>query len=170
MLPSAAAYAEAALNSPAHQIRRLACEQLGRLLSMTAEASGATTATTSAPAAANGNSSQAPALGPEQQRAWACQLAGALADADTGVAQEADRALRAYASSSTQGYAQLLDGDTPVGQKLAQLAGSRDATLRMRVFGLLVGAAATPQAAEQLKASGRHYCWCCSLWARQGYE
>jgi hypothetical protein len=37
LLPSARSYAEAALQSPHHRLRRLGCEQLGRLLLVTAD-------------------------------------------------------------------------------------------------------------------------------------
>lgn len=128
LLPSILPYAAAALQSPSAPLRRLAVQQLGRLLA---------------------------ASGGEQQPQALDLLLRALADEDVGVASDAEAALRQLSAPPLERLAPLLSPGTPGGAALRALAGSADPVLRMRSLTLLVAlAAASPAAAQAVRQSG----------------
>eukprot|EP00775_Hariotina_reticulata_P013804 gene13804-13925_t len=129
VLPTAAPYAEAALRSPEHRLRRLGCQQLGQLLQLTADQ--------------------------QQQQQLEDSLINTLKDADVGVAREAEVALTAYAAAHPAVLQAWLLGGSTASQQLQQLADSSNATTRMRAFALVIAAAASSAAGvELLKQSG----------------
>lgn len=137
LLPSILPYASAALQAASPALRRLAVQQLGRLL---------------APAASGGDGDAT--LEQQQQQALRL-LVKALADEDVGVASDADAALKQLAAPPADRLALLLDPQQPGGAELARLSASADPVLRMRSLTLLVGLAAqSPGAAQAVRASG----------------
>ncbi|KAL4857298.1 hypothetical protein ACK3TF_002584 [Chlorella vulgaris] len=131
LLPSIPPYASAALQSPSALLRRLAVQQLGRLL-------------------------VAPA--PQSQEACLDLLLSALQDADVGVASVSEAALRQLGrpeAASQQRLPLLLSRQHPCGSQLAQLAGSADPVLRMRALTLMLALAAqSPAAGQAVQGSG----------------
>ena len=128
LLPSILPYAAAVLQSPSAPLRRLAVQQLGRLLA---------------------------AGGGEQQPQALDLLLRALADEDVGVASDAEAALKQLGAPPLERLAPLLSPGTPGGAALRALAGSADPVLRMRSLTLLVAlAAASPAAAQAVRQSG----------------
>eukprot|EP00878_Enallax_costatus_P031823 GHUV01034874.1.p1 GENE.GHUV01034874.1~~GHUV01034874.1.p1 ORF type:complete len:217 (+),score=82.71 GHUV01034874.1:98-748(+) len=131
LLPNAADYAEAALQSPQQRLRRLGCQQIGRLLVITHDQ--------------------------QLQQHLQQLLVNALQDSDTGVAGEAERALIAHAAEHPPAFQGLITGSSPAGADLLQLADEGSSTQHMRVFALLTAAAADNSSnVEQLKHSGGH--------------
>ena len=134
VLPSTLPYASAALQSPVAALRRLAAQQLGRLL----VAAGAEAGT----------------------REGALELLlRALQDEEVAVAAGAEAGLKQLGRPAAQGrepgLAALLGSGTPAGQSLRQLAVCADPLLRMRSLTLLVALAAqSPAAAAAVTASG----------------
>eukprot|EP00879_Flechtneria_rotunda_P029188 GHRR01031468.1.p1 GENE.GHRR01031468.1~~GHRR01031468.1.p1 ORF type:complete len:508 (+),score=226.57 GHRR01031468.1:2668-4191(+) len=131
LLPSATGHAEAALESPHRRLRRLGVQQLGRLLLLSQDQ--------------------------HQQHHVQSTLLRALQDADTGLAGEAEKALVLYFAAHPAAFQVLLSPDSTVGQQLqSMLDGSRgDATQRMRVFSVVMAAAATHNSnAELFRQSG----------------
>jgi hypothetical protein len=112
-------------------LRRLAVQQLGRLL-------------------------VAPA--PESQDACLDLLLSALQDADVGVASLSEAALRQLGrpeAAARQRLPLLLSQQHPCGLQLARLAGSADPVLRMRALTLLLALAAqSPAAGQAVQESG----------------
>lgn len=132
LLPSLGPYAAAALQGGAPPLRRLAVQQLGRLL---APGAGEVAA-----------SAQAQALE---------LLVGALADDDLGAASDAEAALAQLAAPPAPHLHALLGGGQAGGARLAALAGSADPVLRLRALTLLVRCAAqSPGAAAAVQGSG----------------
>jgi hypothetical protein len=71
------------------------------------------------------------------------------------VASAAERSLQRYGARGLAHFGTLLDTATPCGRALLELVQQRNATVRMRVLALLVGAAArSGEAALLLKQSG----------------
>lgn len=130
LLPSIPPYAAAALQSPSAPLRRLAVQQLGRLLVA------------------------GPAAG-EQQPQTLEMLLRALADEDVGVASDAEAGLKQLGTPPVDRLALLLGPATPGGAALRALASSADPVPRMRSLTLLVAlAAASPAAAQAVRESG----------------
>ncbi len=76
-------------------------------------------------------------------------------DPDTGVASEGSAALTRFAAAAPAHFGHLVDPSSPVGARLGQLVAGTTATLRHRVYALLVEAAGGDgEAAEALKRSG----------------
>ncbi|EFN54807.1 hypothetical protein CHLNCDRAFT_134792, partial [Chlorella variabilis] len=130
LLPSILPLAAAALQSPSVPLRRLAVQQLGRLV----------------------------AAQEEPPPACLDLLMAALQDPEVGVTSAAEAALRQLGRPQAGAQAllpQLLRREHPWGGALAALAACHDPLLRMRALTLLVAlAAASPAAAAAVRRSG----------------
>eukprot|EP00195_Chlamydomonas_chlamydogama_P014127 CAMPEP_0202909038 /NCGR_PEP_ID=MMETSP1392-20130828/48074_1 /ASSEMBLY_ACC=CAM_ASM_000868 /TAXON_ID=225041 /ORGANISM="Chlamydomonas chlamydogama, Strain SAG 11-48b" /LENGTH=249 /DNA_ID=CAMNT_0049598639 /DNA_START=1 /DNA_END=746 /DNA_ORIENTATION=+ len=133
-LQHAQPYLDAALQSPQPPLRRLAAEQLSSTLQQHNPLH-------------NMNEAQQHAL---------MQLLHALQDEATAVSSCAERGVVQWAASSPALTSALLAPNTPWGMRVRELSGSRSASVRLRVLGLLVelGRAGGAQVALQLQASG----------------
>lgn len=184
ILPQAAPYIEAAVDSPSVRLRQLGAEQLGRLISLTQELP--TQQNLAAKLAGLlrvcGHMMDGPSI------VWlllavftifvtthynafvrrvicCCKMGGiyVLQDSDGRVASAADRGLQQYACSSTYIFASLLDSSTPVGEAVRQLVSSADSVVRLRVFALLVASgSSSTEATHNVKSSGG----CLENWPR----